>query len=416
MNNNYNNENNGVNNNSQMGYNPNNLNHSNANFNGSQRQQNNYVNSGQVSSQSTTSQVNNGFNQQFNLNSNNQVNNVSVNANQTVSNITVQSNNINNNTQYVNNNINSQSQQNTIVNDKFCGKCGAKLSSTDLFCGVCGERVNSGQTQPTTRPLVDNVNSNTNNNYNTGAINDEELRRAYIGNKYSDFKDGGLSWLAFFFSFYYLLYRKMYLFGFLWLFGSIISIFFPFFQVLLFGLQIFMLIKFKDLYIKHVDNKINKIKIENSNVSRSQLVDICARKGGTSVGFLVLTFVIVFLSMIFITTPIIMGIIDDVRNDNNLDGYDDNNNYYEENNNSSNSDNGLVIIENCSGKNKVVANVKNGNIVLSGKIENKKYNKTLDIGNVDKIEVVSTDSCDQFTLVYIDTNNYLYRIDMTYDS
>lgn len=347
MNNNYNNENNGVNNNSQMGYNPNDLNQTNNNLGTSTNQPNNYVNIGQNSNSPITNQDNSGLNTQQNLYNgvvnNSQVSNASVNPSQMVNNTTVQSNNINNN-QYVNNNISSQVQQNTITNDKFCGKCGSKLSSTDVFCGGCGERVSNGQPQSTTRPLVDNFNSNINNNYNIGIVNDEELRRAYIGNKYSNFKDGGLSWLAFLFGPSYLIYRKMYLFGFLWFAANIIiSCILPFLYIVQLGLKIFMLIKFKDLYLKHVDNKINKIKIENSNVSRNQLIDICAKKGGTSVGFLILTFVLLFVGIILVITPIVMGIIDDARNNNDLDDYGENNNYYEENNESNNNSSSNII-------------------------------------------------------------------------
>ena len=268
MNNNYNNQNNVLNNNTQMGYNPNNLNQTGNNLGASSNQSNNYVNVGQASSsQPVTNQVNNGLNSQQNLNSsvvnNNQVSSINTNTSQMVN----------------NNVVNPTVQPNNISNDKFCGKCGNKLSSTDMFCGVCGERVNNGQPQTNNRPLVDNYYTNQSNN---SSNNDEDLRRAYIGNKYLDFKNGGVSFLSLFVGPLYLVYRKMYLIGFLWLIiSNILTLFLPAIGMFAHaGMAIFMLIKFKDLYLKHVDKKINEIKIMNSNVSHSNLIDICSKKGG----------------------------------------------------------------------------------------------------------------------------------------
>lgn len=155
-----------------------------------------------------------------------------------------------------------------------------------------------------------NVNQNlmvdNNNQVNNQSINndinsnvDEELVRAYVGEKYDKIKNSSFSLPTFFLGSLYLFYRKMYLYGWLMmLLGPLAFIGF-----------IILAIKFKDVYLKDVSKKVNKIKLKNSNLSNEELKNICSKKGGTSIGGVLLnTFgIFVVLIVIVILLTFVLG-------------------------------------------------------------------------------------------------------------
>lgn len=106
----------------------------------------------------------------------------------------------------------------------------------------------------------------------------------FIGKKAKKIMSSGFSFPAFFFAPIYLIYRKMYLYGFgLWIFQTLLSVFLPkISQYLIIVIGIFVAIKFRDLYLKHVKEEISKIKMANPGANFDGLVALVRSKGGVN--------------------------------------------------------------------------------------------------------------------------------------
>ena len=168
----------------------------------------------------------------------------------------------------------------TNLNKPYCIHCGSSLSKQNL-------NTYPGQNQ----------NYNFNQNKNSFDI---ELQNAYIGPKANNFRKDVFNVGAFFFGVFYLVYRKMYAFAIgITLISTLFVIYFPelseifdiFSFVLAFGVN--------KLYLKHVENKVNRIKSRSSTTSPSELLEICRKKGGTNVVAAIIS-PIIFVVAIFI--------------------------------------------------------------------------------------------------------------------
>ena len=215
-----------------------------------------------------------------------------------------------------------------------CPKCGSSINMGDAFCRVCGAQISTPQSGvetpqpeptpevvqepiqiepalvqapeaiPVEAPVVQNAEPvqtpqtvepnvvsesvpNVNNpvSQNENDENDDELIDYYIGNKAAQFRQGGFSIFTLLFGYIYVFYRKMYLYGFLWM--AIILIISFFLRQLAFigpvAIAIIMAISFKKLYMEHVRDQVNQIKAENPGSSREQLKAICSQKGGVAI-------------------------------------------------------------------------------------------------------------------------------------
>ena len=218
-----------------------------------------------------------------------------------------------------------------------CLKCGAELVPGVIFCRNCGNRVDgANQTPVDTNQLlnsqqmvnnsVQNTNINQNNMFNQQNVgpgytkeqtinsnsiyqnvDDELLQISYIGYSYSEFLFGGGKsplWV-FLFGVLYLLYRKMYLLSAIWLaIYYAIVLFVPNITIVIainFIFNIIMMFLFKKIYMFHVNNQIQKIKLKNPTASKEELVGICIKKGGTSmISSIVFVFLCVFVSVSFV--------------------------------------------------------------------------------------------------------------------
>lgn len=77
----------------------------------------------------------------------------------------------------------------------------------------------------------------------------------------------------------------MWLLGLIWLTISLVANIFlssiaPYIALIT---NIIISIKFKEYYLKHVEEQVNKIKTKNPNKTKEQLMIICSQKGGTTV-------------------------------------------------------------------------------------------------------------------------------------
>ena len=183
-------------------------------------------------------------------------------------------------------------------------KCPYCMHETDLgkpYCMNCGSHL-----------AKQNVNNYTGQNYNFNQNKnsfDIELQNSYMGPKANNFRKDVFNVGAFFFGVFYLIYRKMYVFAIgITLISTLFVIYFPelseifdiFSFVLAFGVN--------KLYLKHVENKVNRIKSRSSTTSPSELLEICRKKGGTNIVasiispiiFVVAIFIIMFVLLLSI--------------------------------------------------------------------------------------------------------------------
>lgn len=144
-------------------------------------------------------------------------------------------------------------------------------------------------------------------NYN---YENEDLLRTYVGDKYPDFMTKSFNIWAFLFGPFYLLYRKMYLYGFLLtLFMTTIDTYFININlknsiiVLIFDLVLNLIIglSFNRLYIGTSINEINRLKKEYPTLDTNEL---CRNQGGTSIvmaiiiGFVIAILVSLIMSLL----------------------------------------------------------------------------------------------------------------------
>ena len=189
------------------------------------------------------------------------------------------------------------------------------------------------QSTATNNPQQPNANQNVNNINNTNNIqpniqtstnieannqvNDEDLIKAFIGEKYEKLTKKRFNFASFFFSTFNMFYRKMYGYGVLVFLLTYIasSIIINITNNMLINIAFIILIRSiigfstNKIYLSNVKKKVAIIKVNNPQKSIEELKSICAKKGGTSVGTIFLGFfteaVIVVISIIII---IISGI------------------------------------------------------------------------------------------------------------
>lgn len=163
----------------------------------------------------------------------------------------------------------------------ICSKCGIENNNGEKLCKVC-----AGELVSRTENVQNNYNQSQYNNVEI--INNDELVKSYIGknaDKIINMK-GGSIWV-FLVGPWYLIYRKMYLLGIVWL---AISMFIKLPSAII---NIVLAFLFKPLYLKQVNKKVDQIRKENSSKDFNELKSICANKGGID-KWVAAVFIIVF--------------------------------------------------------------------------------------------------------------------------
>lgn len=135
---------------------------------------------------------------------------------------------------------------------------------------------------------IQNVSDNSNNNINSESFQnlEEKMECAYIGKNYDKIKNNKFNFSAWFFSFFYILYRKMYIQGSLLFLGISGLSFFLSSEVstiLVSALLILIGFMFNGIYMNYVKKQVNLIRKNNPNCSEEKLIDICKSKGGTNI-------------------------------------------------------------------------------------------------------------------------------------
>lgn len=166
--------------------------------------------------------------------------------------------------------------------------------------------------------IISEVNLNNLSNYNH--VNDEKLINTYIG-KNADKLKKGFSLNTLIFGFFYILYRKMWLLGFVWIFISfvisfvveLLSLSAVVTLVLELIVNLIMAFIFKKAYLKKVIEKVEQIKVRNIGKSNEELIRLCAKKGGTTIIGVAVSIVILYVVPFLISVFLGMMTLNNVR-------------------------------------------------------------------------------------------------------
>ena len=202
---------------------------------------------------------------------------------------------------------NCNSQVNT--NENFCRNCGAKINTTHQNQTSNMQSQTQYQTQSQAYYQTQegiSVSQRIANSMNRVEIDpEEELINAYIGEKANELKKD-FSWCTFLFGVFYPIYRKMWGFAIIWFIINLVAtVIFPGSGTIT---RIIAAVIFKELYVKTVRKRVNKIKEQNPEKSHEDLLLICSKKGGTSI-LSVILFSIFSVIMIIAVIIIIFAIL-----------------------------------------------------------------------------------------------------------
>ena len=189
----------------------------------------------------------------------------------------------------------------------YCSKCGSLITnSEDKFCKNCGNLLNN---EPIVTESVNNYNNP--NNASIGMDNEEELVKIFVGKNYEKLKHSKFNFPVFFFGIIYTLYRKMWILSLIIygisFFGTLIV---PKATVFInLAVQIFLAIKWKDIYMKHCKERVEELKLENPTLPREQFVALLTKKGGTTIipVIIISVFYVLLILMIGIISFIVVG-------------------------------------------------------------------------------------------------------------
>lgn len=309
---------------------------------------------------------------------------------------------------------------------------------------------------PTTQPQVNNINSIPQNNNinpvsqnsfqsnnvnpmpqqnvgstsqptnNSASTNDEELLRAFIGNNYEKITTRPFNFAGFFFTTFYMFYRKMFLYAILLFLVNLVvlNVINNFIVTLAFNVAVGFLVN--KIYLFYAKKKIDKIKFQNQQKDINELKGLCSAKGGTSVGKIFLGFLaeigIAFVVLFVMLIAGIGGMVGSLFNPDNwnitINGNEINNNDTDNGTNNSTSTKDATLVEDvtvsgysCFGLKCNVSIEESGNYVdyVFGASNVDLFNVLDDYSDYIKVNIYYTQKGSEKTIVdykiYLKSNN-----------
>ena len=184
----------------------------------------------------------------------------------------------------------------------ICENCGSPLIGTEQKCPKCGNEIKKQE-----------ISKEIKNKYYNG--NDETLIREYMGKKANMFLNQkfnpSILVVQLIFGFVYLLFRKMYFYGFLW-FAILVGLsIIPETQNYSFMFSLIMAIyfslNFKDLYLVQAKEQVDKIKGKNPTATKEDLMVLCRKKGGVNLTIGIIFGILYVLALIGFILSLIFG-------------------------------------------------------------------------------------------------------------
>ena len=139
-----------------------------------------------------------------------------------------------------------------------CHKCNNEVVEGANFCRYCGANLKDGTVEKT-------------------ISDDEKYIKEYVGEKYDKFKNGTFNVGAFFLGPIYLLYRKMYLYTFIYILIAMFFSWIPIVPNLILGFFV------NGMYLNKASEDVKNIKLNNSGLNNHEIIELCRKKGGTSI-------------------------------------------------------------------------------------------------------------------------------------
>lgn len=265
-------------------------------------------------------------NSEFSSSNSNNLHNQFDNNNQNYQSNTTANNIMNNNNQNNNNNNNIETNVDIFNMQPIPSPIQSDTADNSNLSGTIPE---SDSKIPNSNP---NLNSQPNNINETSSLNnttktdeaafnifptqnnssqliDDELLKAFIGNNYEKITTKPFNFAGFFFTTFYMFYRKMFLYALIVFLINlvILNVINDSFITAVFNFLVGLFVN--KIYLHHANNKINKIKINNPQKSIDEIKGICASTGGTSIGKLFLgLFVEIIIGIVVLIIMAIIGI------------------------------------------------------------------------------------------------------------
>ena len=158
----------------------------------------------------------------------------------------------------------------------YCPKCQKNDTSGKVFCGDCGSR------------LLDNENKESNviieKSSGSKVLDDESMIEEYVGGNYAKIRGSQFSLPFLLFGPFYAIYRKMYLFSIIYVFVSLVLLYFvPGLMVLPTVVAIVLAFNFNSIYLSFVTNKVREIRKNAGSSERGEVLKLCRQLGGVSI-------------------------------------------------------------------------------------------------------------------------------------
>lgn len=166
-------------------------------------------------------------------------------------------------------------------------------SSEQPYVNTSGESIPivNHEVYPNPNPLSSSVMVDSSNSF---SYSDEELLKAFVGEKYDSFLNSKFNIGAFFFNVFYLFYRKMYIYG-------LLCFVVNFFLLTVFKIPfLFLIFCFilglvaNSLYLSFARQKVDSIK----RSSHSNLIEVCRVQGGVSIFGVILGIVLEIVTIL----------------------------------------------------------------------------------------------------------------------
>lgn len=187
-----------------------------------------------------------------------------------------------------------------ILNVIFIGLSGLLVVSSIVSIPIVIVKYKQNDSNNQEKKLDDYLNSN--------ASLDDKLLASFIGNNYDKIINNKFSLSACFLCVWYLFYRKIYLISIIIMIISfVIGLFLP----VLSGVYTIILMAcsgllFNKLYVKYAKKKIDKIKVENTNMAEDDLIKLASQKGGVSTKALII-YIILYVVITIIYFAILLS-------------------------------------------------------------------------------------------------------------
>lgn len=173
----------------------------------------------------------------------------------------------------------------------FCPKCNKEVNNGKLFCNVCGSRLVEKDAEITNNEIIDVSNGT------TQIIDVPSMVKSYVGDSYDKIRATNFSIWYFLFGVFYAIYRKMYLFGSIYL-VSYIALAYTIPKlgyILSVVINIVISLIFNNMYLLSIEKRVKRIREKNQGLNRSELLKLCKNLGGVNYLLSLFALIIVFV-------------------------------------------------------------------------------------------------------------------------